>query len=528
MFSLHRAHPVRAYRPRFQVLEDRTLLSTYVVNNLNDNGAGMGLNGDLRYCITNAVDGDAVNFGVTGTIDLTDALPDLNHNISINGPGANLLSVRGHGYYSIFSVDYPTTVAISRLTISNGFPGIFNEGSLTLSNCSVSDNDDSGIFNRGILTVRDCTVSDNSGCNGGGIDNWFDATVNNSTIANNSASGCEAGGDGGGIANDVTGRTLTITNSTISANTAFGGGSGYFLSYGGGVWIYHGTVLLTNSTITGNVADATFGVGFGGGISAGMGTLKMRNSILAGNSASSGSDLAAHLTSSGYNLIGDGSVGSGYDSTDLVGTSSNPIDPLLGPLQNNGGPTQTMALLAASPALNAGDPGQLGVPDQRGVVRSGGVNIGAYQASASAFLLAAPNTITSDTPFDVTVKAVDVFGQPAYGYTGTVTFSTSDRDPSVVLPADYTFTAADQGTHRFTGGFTLITPGDQTITATDTADNTIVGSATVTVAGGADAPSRNRGADGVDALFAMLAPEGSRLGHPNGSLAFWDGWTQAS
>jgi hypothetical protein len=60
------------------------------------------------------------------------------------------------------------------------------------------------------------------------------------------------------------------------------------------------------------------------------------------------------------------------------------IDPMLGPLQNNGGPTETMAVLAGSPALNAGDPSQLGVADQRGVVRDGGVNIGAYQASASA------------------------------------------------------------------------------------------------------------------------------------------------
>src|SRR5262249_5933057 len=158
------------------------------------------------------------------------------------------------------------------------------------------------------------------------------------------------------------------------------------------------------------------------------------------------------LSTSAYNLIGDGSGASGITNGtngNQVGTAANPIDPLLGPLQNNGGPTQTRALLAGSPALNAGDPAQLGVADQRGVVRHGGVNIGAYQASASAFVLSAPATVTPGTPFDVTVKAVDMFGQTALGYTGTVTFTTSDTDPAVVLPPTYTFTAADHGVHAF-------------------------------------------------------------------------------
>jgi hypothetical protein len=144
-----------------------------------------------------------------------------------------------------------------------------------------------------------------------------------------------------------------------------------------------------------------------------------------------------------------------------------------------------MALLAGSPALNAGEPGQLGVPDQRGVVHSGGVNIGAYQASATAFLVNAPDTVQSGVPFDVTVTAVDPFGQRAVGYTGTVTFSASDPGPGVVLPADYAFTLDNGGTHLFTdtglGETTLVTPGPQTLTVMDTSDNTITGSASVTV-----------------------------------------------
>jgi hypothetical protein len=154
---------------------------------------------------------------------------------------------------------------------------------------------------------------------------------------------------------------------------------------------------------------------------------------------------------------------------------------LLGPLQDNGGPTLTHALLPGSSALNTGDPNQLGVPDQRDVVRSGGVNIGAYQASATAFLISAPATVQSGVPFDVTVTAVDPFMQTAVGYTGTVTFSTSDRDPDVVLPPDYMFQPADAGQVTFPGGVTLITPGDQMLTVTDTADGIIAGSAIVTV-----------------------------------------------
>jgi hypothetical protein len=209
----------------------------------------------------------------------------------------------------------------------------------------------------------------------------------------------------------------------------------------------------------------------------------LRNTLLAGNSAPSSPDISGAQLSQGYNLIGDSAGSSGYTDTDLVGTADMPIDPVLGPLQNNGGPTQTMALMPGSPALNAGDPTQLGSPDQRRVVRTGGVNIGAYQASASSFLLSAPDTVDPGVPFDLTVTAVDLFGQTAVGYVGTVTFTSSDTDPNVLLPDDYPFTLADGGSHTFGGGAVLITPGDQTITATDTADDTIIGTATITVNG---------------------------------------------
>jgi hypothetical protein len=101
-------------------------------------------------------------------------------------------------------------------------------------------------------------------------------------------------------------------------------------------------------------------------------------------------------------------------------------------------------------------------------------------ASADHFQVSAPGTVPSGNPFDVTVTAQDPYGNTDTNYTGTVTFSSSDPDPNVVLPPDYPFTASDGGTHTFAGGFTLVTAGDQLITATDTVSG-ITGNVTVTV-----------------------------------------------
>jgi hypothetical protein len=114
------------------------------------------------------------------------------------------------------------------------------------------------------------------------------------------------------------------------------------------------------------------------------------------------------------------------------------------------------------------------------VVRSGGVNIGAYQASASALVVTGPATATAGAPFDVTVKAVDSFGQTAVGYTGTATFTSADPY-GATLPADYHFTLVDGGVHTFGAGATLYTAGNWDVTATDTVTASITGAATVAV-----------------------------------------------
>jgi hypothetical protein len=332
------------------------------------------------------------------------------------------------------------------------------------------------------VTVSNSTLSGNTAyTSGGGIFNFDTLTVSNSTLSGNSAVGNSAVGtfsEGGGIFNFV---TLTVSNSTLSGNTAY---------FGGGIYndgTVPTTLTLTNVTVTANRAN------IGGGLFVypnGGSLWLLHNTLIGGNfrgaTGTTRDDVHGPLNAGGdYNLIGDGSGMTGLQNGaggNLVGSASVPIDPLLGPLQDNGGPTETMALEAGSPALNAGDPGQLGVPDQRGVVHSGGVNIGAYQASASAFVLTdLPNSTTAGTPLDVTITAVDPFGQTALGYRGTATFSTSDTNPAVLLPANYPFTAGDNGRHTFPAGVTLVTAGSQTVTAADTATSAITGNATVAV-----------------------------------------------
>lgn len=334
---------------------------TFSVDRLTDAGEGEGLIGDLRYCITNAIDGDAITFAVIGTINLTRALPELRQNISIEGPGANQLTVRRNlgGYYDIFRVT-GGRIRISGLTVANGTGGIHNSADLILSACRISGNgglpgSGGGIYNSGILAVSDSTIAANS-------------------LGDGVVFGYCGGATGAGVYNVG---TLTINNSTISGNRAhctlcvF---DCYDIGQGGGVY-NGGTLMISNSTVSNNFADYDSGIA-----TERPRVLHMRNTILAGND---GSDLSGQLSSSGYNLIGDTRGGSGYGDTDLLN-----VNPLLGQLQDNGGPTFTHALLPGSPAIDAGDPDFIGPPDfdQRGDgfprTANGRIDIGAFEVQA--------------------------------------------------------------------------------------------------------------------------------------------------
>jgi hypothetical protein len=240
---------------------------------------------------------------------------------------------------------------------------------------------------RGPLVIRFSQVTENTVdeiglANGGGV-----ASANapmfivDSTISNNAAA------RGAGIWNVARDEIATISNSTISGNVA--------TSAGGGIYNRSGQFIVQFSTITGNTAPN----GFGGGLASyGMNyaPLRVYSSIVAGNT---NSDLdfvgfANSFQSLGFNLIGLGNASGRFtERSDVTGV----VDPLLGPLADNGGPTRTHAILPTSPALNAGDPaaraGVDGVPlgDQRGAkftrVYGGRVDIGAFERQPTEFLL---------------------------------------------------------------------------------------------------------------------------------------------
>jgi hypothetical protein len=343
------------------------------------------------------------------------------------------------------------SVSLSGLTIANGLVssassarggGILNAGTLTLTGCTVSNNQvavtmtgsgtqdvlaqGGGIASTGTLALVGCTVAGNSvtlsagnldygQANGGGLyANGATVSLINSTVAGNSAVATFSGGAGlvyaygGGLTGDFA--SLTLSGCTLSGNTATGGnGDGN----GGGLHAYQSSVSLTNCTIANNTAGSGSGSGYGGGLSdlgstftlvsctvsgntaastgsgggvyfdGSAGSFQLSNTIVAGNNAAgAGPDASGSFSSLGYNLIGivDGSTG--WGGTDLTGTASSPLDPGVGPLGDNGGPTQTMALLDSSPARGAGDPTLLGTTDQRGVARTGAVDIGAFQATS--------------------------------------------------------------------------------------------------------------------------------------------------
>jgi hypothetical protein len=383
-------------------------VQVFAVNNTADNISS----GSLRWALTHAdqAGGSVINITATGTINLLSALPHISRSVQIFGPGANNLTVQrsmapGTPGFGIFTVDAPTggitdvTVALSGLTIANGNAssiassliggGISNAATLLVSNCALTGNsafsEGGGIVNSGTLTLTNSTLAGNftspgGSLTGGGIWNIGTLSVTNSTLASNSAA------SGGGIANFG---TLTLTNSTLYHNQAIYDGGG--ITSESLVGYPNAVVTITNSTLSGNSAA------FGGGINNfGPARLIVANTIVAGNTAPTGPDAYGPVTSRGSNLIGDADGSSGLlvngvaVNGDLVGTGTNPLNALLAPLGNYGGPTQTMALLPGSLALGSGnislavDPssGQPLTTDQRGFARTrnGTVDIGALES----------------------------------------------------------------------------------------------------------------------------------------------------
>jgi CSLREA domain-containing protein len=379
--------------------------------------------------------------GVSGTITLTlGSRLVFYSNTNLLGPGAEILALDGNNRTQVLYVGDEVTVEIEGVTVTSGHEslgtitggsGIFNKGTLTLINSTVSDNYailGGGIYNKGTLTLINSTVSGNYAAelSGGGILNKGTLTLTDSIVSENSSNG-----DGGGIFDDND-STLTLTSSTVSRNSTRGSGGGIFednstltltdsiVSENSADWIGGGiynknnsTLTLINSTVLGNSAVNGGGISNqdililtnstisensatenGGGIF-NDGNLTLTNSTISENSAENGGGifndwrgtlifqnaLIAH--SKGSDCFNDGETPTVISSLIEDGSCEATFsgDPRLEKLADNGSPTLTHALLSDSPAIDAGDANYCPEIDQRGITRpqGAGCDIGAFE-----------------------------------------------------------------------------------------------------------------------------------------------------
>jgi len=479
------------------------------VTNTSDSGSG-----SLRDAIAYANPGATILFAsnLSGqTINLNNTL-FITKNITIDSSMlTSPVILSGAGvtpHVTVLTVNTGVTVTLKNLTITNGTPGINNSGALTIRNSNIGNNSSSGIVNNGggDLTITDTIISNNTGdanggggirnsnngkvtiisstvsnntatvatySSGGGVFNLGKLIVMSSTFSNNTTSASGGGinnnagelevisstfygnvatgntaaniaGVGGGIYNSISyPKYITVTNSTFFNNSA---------KYGGG--IYHtgsynsnGYLVVTNSTFSENVATSQ-----GGGIY-NASLLYYTNSILAN---STGGDCVndvydGHIAVSVNNLVEDGSCSAGSVNLQTG-------DPQLGVLGSNGGPTQTMALLPGSPAINAGDSmlcedTPVNNRDQRGVLRTHDTqcDLGAYEyyidpAIPTVGTFTAPATLTSLNIPITSFTASDDVGVTGYMITeSAIAPSYGGNGWSSTPPMAYTVSTA--GTH---------------------------------------------------------------------------------
>ncbi len=274
------------------------------------------------------------------------------------------------------------------------------------------------------MTLTNCTVSGNTATgNGGGLANYGMATLTNCTVSGNNTA-TSGNHYGGGIF--TKGGVLHLTNCTIASNTA---------SLSGGGIDAQGPVTVTSSTFSLNHAV------FGGAIDnyGGMFTVRVQDSILAGDSAPDGPEFSHAVTSLGNNLVSNIAGSSGWKSSDLKGTLRMPLDPLLAPLGNYGGPTQTMALLPGSQAIGKGIAVSGVTTDQRGVARpKTRPDIGAFQDRGFTITPVAgssPQSTIVTTAFanPLAVVVASPYGDPVAG--GVITFTARSKGASARLSA---------------------------------------------------------------------------------------------
>jgi CSLREA domain-containing protein len=294
---------------------------------------------------------------VAGDLDLTDE-------VTIIGSGAtSTIITSGSGWNQRIVHVLTTNATLENLTLQNGYDSAASNGAAIKTIDSA-------------LMLADVILKDNYTAGGGGAIYMSGGSLDimNSAIINNSADV-----DGGGIYIYNNSGAVALTNVTISGNSAKGNGGGLVYNASGK------TLSLLNTTISNNTADSdTNNSGNAGGLYRVAGTVMLKNTILAGNLDSSTTtirpDCSGTVQSQGHNLIGSNT---GCTITpqggDQIGTSSNPLNPQLGALADNGGNTLTHSLLPDSPAINAGDNNGCPLIDQRGYSRDATCDTGAFE-----------------------------------------------------------------------------------------------------------------------------------------------------
>jgi len=329
-----------------------------------DNNAGSDVGGGIHATTANlagsTITGNNAKFSGGGIYAETTNLTSS----TVNG---NRCDLTGGGIHATTATLTNSTVTRNETKFSGG--GIYARKVATLTNSTVSLNraggDGGGIFAGTEATVTRSSVSRNSAAKYGGGVSTQTAIVVDSTINDN-----QALQSGGGLRTEV----ANLTNTTVSNNLAG--------ENGGGVYTVEGTLL--NVTVADNLAA------YGGGVyHVPGGQLWIRNTLIARNEApGAGRDVYGAFDSLGHNLIGIVDGGTGFGSNaDLLGVIGAPLDPRLGELRGNGGKTLTHALLAGSPAIDAGDNAGASALDQRGIrrIRDGNrdgrsiVDIGAFE-----------------------------------------------------------------------------------------------------------------------------------------------------
>jgi hypothetical protein len=351
----------------------------------SDCAAGSGadtivLPANANITLTNVSDN---TYGPTG-------LPLITSRITVEGNGAVIARQGSAAAFGLMAVKDTGDLTLQHVTLSGG-----------------SSSEGGGVLNRGTLTIENSTISGNTADVGGGVFSYAGTlTIESSTISNNTSSA----GAGGLFNAGNTG----IVNSTISGNTG---------NSGGGVFNFYGSLTIENSTISGNTANV------GGGVYNSFyfsdGNLTLNRSLIAGNQATAASEIQNRsiVTANNFNLFGTnghaGVIGFTPGPTDVVPARGLQIADILGPLQNNGGPTQTHALVSTGPAINAGNPGgcldsagALVTTDQRGFPRpfNGRIcDIGSYELQADPLTIGATTVATGEAGVSFTSDLI-IFG----------------------------------------------------------------------------------------------------------------------